>query len=349
MQPAFSQPLLEWYRRSHRDLPWRKTRDPYAILVSEVMLQQTQVKTVIPFYERWMARYPTVQSLAAATEAEALKAWEGLGYYRRARLLQSAARLIVEQFKGEFPRDVAGIDALPGVGRSTLGAVASIAFNLPLPVLDGNVVRVLCRWFEIREPTRQAATRKNLWNLAENLIPEGASADFNQALMELGATVCIPHKPFCLLCPIRKGCRAFDHGLQEQLPAAAPRPVTIRQFEYVGLVIRNGRVLLSQRQRGQRMEQLWQFPAITLFRPSRQWALSWKDAFGMFQGSAKLAALQYSVTHHRIRLELFKIEGFNRRKTANTRWVALAAVPGLAFTSAHRQLANQFLKIAPTE
>ena len=347
MQSAFSLPLLDWYRQSHRALPWRKTRDPYAILVSEVMLQQTQVKTVIPYYERWMRRYPTLQALAAASEAEVLKAWEGLGYYRRARLLRAAARCIIEKFNGEFPHDIEGIAALPGVGRYTLGAVASIAFNQPLPVLDGNVIRVLCRWFEIRAPTHQAATRKQLWGLAESLIPEGASADFNQSIMELGATVCIPHNPFCLLCPVRQGCGAFARGFQEELPVAPPRVAVVKQFEYAGLVIRNGRALLAQRQRGQRMEELWQFPSITVFRPSRQWAIPWKEAFGAFKTAVRVETLGYAVTHHRIRLELFRIEGFNRRKMANTRWVPLATVPALAFTSAHRKLANRFLQTGP--
>ncbi len=371
-QSAFSIPLLQWYQRSHRKLPWRETHDPYAILVSEVMLQQTQVKTVAPYYLRWMKKYPTVQALAAASETEALKSWEGLGYYRRARLLRAAARQIVSRHKGRFPDSIETIEALPGVGPYTLGAVASIAFNLPMPVLDGNVIRVLCRWFGIRENTRQAITRKKLWALAETLIPKfriskpgtlnfelGTSAtpvagDFNQAVMELGATLCVPHNPFCLLCPIREGCRAFTHRMQHEIPSKIPHPPTIRQFEYAGLVICNQRVLLYRRRSNQRMANLWQFPSVTLPDPSSRWPNLWKKTFGSLHKIASLSTSNYSVTNHRIRLEFFRIQGFrslaSRGESVNatsvapgTRWVSLKAVRKLTLTAAHRKLADRFL------
>ncbi len=309
------------------------------------MLQQTQVKTVIPYYLRWLKRFPNARSLAAASEKDVLKSWEGLGYYRRARFLHAAARSIVADFDGRFPDTVERLASLPGVGRYTLGAVASIAFGLPLPVLDGNVIRVLCRWFGIRDDTRKAATRKQLWDLAEKLIPTETPGDFNQAMMELGATVCTPHKPFCLLCPIRNGCHAFARGEQESLPRATPRPATIRQFEYAGLVIRNRRVLLCQRKGGQRMEALWQFPSIMLPRRTRRWMDSWKTTFGKFDVSELIFSLGYSVTHHRIHLDLHRLRHFKLQKNSSAQWVPMAETRNLPFTAAHRKLADRFLGI----
>jgi len=339
-----TRPLLNWYRRNRRDLPWRKTRDPYAIFVSEVMLQQTQVKTVLPYYNRWMAQYPTPQSLASASENEVLKAWEGLGYYRRSRLLHTAAKVIVEKFHGKFPNSLNDIATLPGVGRYTLGAVASIAFNLPLPILDGNVTRVLCRWFGVRGNIRQTSIQKRLWKLAKTLIPKGAAGDFNQSLMELGATICLPHKPLCLLCPIRKGCWALAHNKQEQLPSPASRTETIKQFEYAGLVLHKGQILLYQRRKGERMESLWQFPSVTFSKPVSQWTTYWKKSFGSFQDSVRLHRLNYSVTHHRICLELFEIHQFDYHPTSATQWVSLVTARDLVFPAAHRKLADRFLK-----
>jgi len=345
LQSAFSRPLLTWYDKNRRPLPWRETKDPYAILVSEVMLQQTQVKTVLPYYKRWMSRYPTVQDLADAPESDVLKSWEGLGYYRRARLLRQAARFIVSQHSGNFPRSVEELARLPGVGRYTLGAVASIAFGLRLPVLDGNVARVLIRYFGVCRSSSRGDTQKTLWQLAEQLLrhaPGKWAGDFNQALMELGATVCAPRRPFCLLCPVRRGCWAFDHGVQDELPAPAPRPEVVRQFEYAVLAIHRGRVLLQQRADDSRMAKLWQFPSVTFGRPLRKWTESWAHLFGSLNKAEKLSELDYTVTHHRIHLRFFRGRGFRPRKTVGAQWVDLASIKDLPFTSAHRKLAEQF-------
>lgn len=341
MNPA----LLAWYRRSHRDLPWRRTRNPYAILVSEIMLQQTQVKTVIPYFLRWLKRFPNVRALAAASERDVLKSWEGLGYYRRARLLHAAARRIVERHAGHFPESVEAIAALPGVGRYTLGAVGSIAFGLRLPVLDGNVIRVLCRWYGIDDDTRKTVTRKRLWALAEGLLPpeDGQAGDFNQAMMELGATVCLPRKPMCLICPVRKGCRAFKTGEQEVLPRAATRRATVREFEYAGLVMKRGRVLLCQRAGGQRMEALWQFPSVVMSRRTRGWVEEWNRTFGLFETREEIHSLNYSVTHHRIHLTLHRIGGFAPNPQSAPKWISVKRCRELAFTAAHRKLADRFL------
>ncbi len=223
--------LLAWYDAHRRDLPWRRTSDPYAIWVSEIMLQQTRVETVVPYYERFLARFPDPASLAAADEDEVLSRWSGLGYYRRARLLHRGAREVVAQYGGEVPRDAEARRGLPGVGRYTAGAIGSIAFGLEEPVVDGNVARVLSRALGIDTPLGQAATERALWDAATDLVRGPRPGDLNQALMELGARVCTPKRPTCLVCPWREACVARADGRVEALPVprkkAAPRPVSL--------------------------------------------------------------------------------------------------------------------------
>jgi len=218
LEKRLQKQLLSWYHRNKRDLPWRKTRDPYRILVSEIMLQQTQVATVIPYYLRFIRTFPTVSSLARAPLQNILKLWEGLGYYSRARNLHRAAQAIHKQWNDQVPSTVAGLSSLPGIGRYTAGAVASIAFGVNAPVLDGNVRRVLCRIFAIRKDPRDAVVQDRLWRLAEELLPARNVGDFNQGLMELGATVCLPRTPSCSVCPVREYCRAHRLGIQNRLP-----------------------------------------------------------------------------------------------------------------------------------
>ena len=199
---SLQQELLRWYDRSARDLPWRRTRDPYAVWVSEIMLQQTRVETVIPYYERFLARFPSARVLAEADEDAVLSHWSGLGYYRRARLLHSGVQEVVARYGGEVPEDADARRRLPGVGRYTAGAIGSIAFDKAEPVVDGNVTRVLARLFRIDTPVGSATTTKRLWREAAELVPEQRPGDFNQALMELGATLCTPKKPLCDACPV---------------------------------------------------------------------------------------------------------------------------------------------------
>ncbi|MCL5950211.1 MAG: A/G-specific adenine glycosylase, partial [Chloroflexi bacterium] len=215
---AFADRVLAWYAAHKRDLPWRRdAHDPYRVWISEALLQQTQVTTVIPYYERFLARFPTVASLAAARLDAVLKTWEGAGYYARARNLHRAAREIVTRFDGRVPSTVDELLSLPGIGRYTAGAIASIAYHRDAPVLDGNVIRVLCRYFGIREDPARAETQKELWAIAETLVPHGRAGDFNQGLMDLGAALCAPRQPACPACPLRRGCLARRLGLQEQL------------------------------------------------------------------------------------------------------------------------------------
>lgn len=249
------QRLLAWYAAHARDLPWRRRRDAYSVWVSEIMLQQTRVQTVIDYYQRFMQRFPDVGSLAAASEEEVQSLWSGLGYYRRARLLHTAVREVVAHYGGQVPRSAADRLALPGVGRYTAGALGSIAFDLPEPLVDGNVARVLCRLFDIATPLLAGATQQRLWHLAEELVQGPQPGQFNQALMELGATVCLARQPQCQACPVATLCLAQRRGTQTARPVTRPK-VPPRLWPGVAVVVRQPsvagepRVWLQKRQAG---------------------------------------------------------------------------------------------------
>jgi len=256
--------LLDWYRAHRRDLPWRHTQDPYAILVSEMMLQQTRVETVIPYYEDFMRRYPDAAALALADTDEVLSQWAGLGYYRRARNLQAAARHVVTRYAGTFPQDVQSLRELPGVGAYTAGAVASIAFDRPEPVLDGNVMRLLSRVFGIREEISERATQAHLWELAKELAQGPSPGDLNQALMEFGSLCCTPRSPKCAPCPLRRHCSAFRDGDAEALPLKRPKRAS-PVVRAVGVLAKRGdKALFVQRASDQLLGGFWELPGTLL-------------------------------------------------------------------------------------
>jgi len=279
--------LLQWFAANARDLPWRRTRDPYAIWVSEIMLQQTQVKTVIPYWERWLNELPTIQAAANASSAKLHKLWEGLGYYTRVRNLQKAAQVVVQQHGGNFPGQFADVLALPGIGRYTAGAICSIAFNQPKAILDGNVIRVLTRIFGIAENPREKQTNARLWTLAEELVfhasritstlrtphqgllasaatSAGNCSALNQSLMELGALVCTPRSAQCLLCPLKKLCVACREGRVEALPNLSRRESATARHFAAFVLEREGKFLIRQRPAGVVNAQLWEFPNVEL-------------------------------------------------------------------------------------
>ncbi|WP_219835664.1 A/G-specific adenine glycosylase [Paenibacillus sp. R14(2021)] len=262
----FSTELLLWYKANKRDLPWRMNRDPYRVWVSEIMLQQTRVDTVIPYYERFMAQFPTAAALAEAPEPEVLKCWEGLGYYSRARNLQAGAREVLSLHGGTVPDDKAAVAALRGVGPYTTGAIMSIAFNRPEPAVDGNVMRVLSRYFCLEEDIAKPATRVNIEKLAASLIPEGEAGDFNQALMELGALVCTPKSPGCLTCPVMMHCEGRMAGKAQVLPiktkAKPPRPETRIAALITGSGSHAGKLLVRQRPESGLLAQMWELPHV---------------------------------------------------------------------------------------
>jgi A/G-specific adenine glycosylase len=253
---------LDWYHLNQRTLPWRGAlrNDPYAVWVSEIMLQQTRVEAVIPYFEKWMTRFPTVRALADASERDVLNTWEGLGYYGRARNLHKAAKIVAEQFDGELPRELDKLGKLPGIGRYTLGAIASIAFDMNVPALDGNIKRVYARIFDISEPVDSPKGDKLLWEIAEKYLPRTEAGDYNQALMDLGAAICVPKNPRCLICPVMKLCRARANGKQNERPVKLPKKEVPHYIHAAGVIVRSGRVLLARRPSKGLLGGMWEFP-----------------------------------------------------------------------------------------
>ncbi len=347
--------LLTWYAHCGRTLPWRQTRDPYQIWVSEVMLQQTRVATVIDYYERWRKRFPTVQALAAADEAEVLRYWEGLGYYSRAKNLRRAAQQIVSELSGKMPETAEGLRRLPGVGAYTAGAVASIAFDARAPAIDGNVIRVLSRLFGIRGNPQQASTRANLQRAAQSLLPEGAgSGDLNQALMELGASHCSPRNPQCLPCPVRPQCVAFREGTAELLPELPKRPRATREQRVVLIATRRGRILLQRAPEGAvRWAGLWQFPSASTPDEANadSEALALTGQLGLNAESlARLPSAVHQITRFHITLHVREVAagGGRIRPTPGwaAKWLSPAQTRQLAMPAPHRRI-QQFLEARP--
>ena len=253
------QTLLDWYAKAGRDLPWRRSRDPYAIWVSEIMLQQTQVKTVIPYYDRWLTQFPTIAALAQADLQQVLKVWQGLGYYARARNLHKAAQAIVQRHDGIFPTEPAAVMALPGIGQTTAGGILSAAFNQPLPILDGNVKRVLARLLSLETPPSKSL--KALWQASTTLLDPNNPRDFNQALMDLGATICTPKNPACLLCPWQPHCLAHQRNMQNDLPISEPRSPLLTNAIGVAVIWNDqGLILIDRRPPEGLLGGLWEFP-----------------------------------------------------------------------------------------
>lgn len=334
--------VLAWYAAHRRELPWRRTRDPYAIWVSEIMLQQTRVEAVLPYYDRFLARFPSVGALAAASDEEVLALWSGLGYYRRARMLRLGAVAVVERCGGEIPRDPEALRELPGIGRYTAGAIASIAFGLPEPVVDGNVERVLGRWVALESPAGTARTAE-VWRLAASLVPPRAPGDWNQALMELGATVCTPRTPRCPACPARRGCAAFATGRPDAFPPARPRPrpETIRVA--VALCVVDGRLLLERRSEATPLRGEWDLPARTI--GAREDAASvlarvLRSAHALrAKRPVPLGPASHSILNRRLRIEAWRFEATAPRTVQpSSRFVAASRLDSAAVSGATRKI-----------
>ncbi len=276
MEPVvFQRYLLEWYREAgRRDLPWKNPPDPYRIWVSEIMLQQTQVATVIPYFQRFMARFPSVEALARAELDAVLALWSGLGYYARARNLHACARRVVAEYGGELPRRLEDLMALPGIGRSTAGAILAQAHGLPHPILDGNVKRVLARFHAVPGWPGRAAVSRRLWHLAERYTPREWVADYTQAIMDLGAMVCTRRKPLCQDCPVRQGCRALAEGRPEAYPSPRPRrELPRRTTRWLVVQDERGRILLTRRPPSGVWGGLWTPPEVPEDVDLQQWAV----------------------------------------------------------------------------
>jgi A/G-specific adenine glycosylase len=350
---AVRERLVAWYRDAGRDLPWRASRDAYRILVSEMMLVQTTVAAVIPFFERFVTRFPDAAALARADEAEVVKAWEGLGYYRRARQLHAAARTIVREHSGVMPTDPAAVRALPGVGRYIAGAILSFAMDLPEPIVEANSQRVLARLLAIRDDTKLASTNERLWQAASRLVPPENPGAFNQALMDLGALVCTPREPGCLICPLSPLCQARRLGLQDQLPISRPKAPPLPVTEAAVIVARAGRVLILQRAPGGLWERFWEFPTVHLegVNPAGRPTGDPGDLRAPIKLMTAITArispptktILYSVTKHRVKLIVHLATASSGDATPglgflSARWVEPKHLGEFVFSSPNRRL-----------
>ena len=314
--------LLAWYGQHGRDLPWRQTRDPYRIWLSEIMLQQTTVAAVIPYYQRFLERFPTVGELAAAPLEQVIEQWVGLGYYSRARNLYRAAQVVVNEFGGRFPATVEELSSLPGVGRSTAGAIVAIAFDRPAPILDGNVRRVLVRLFALDGDPRSPQAERSLWEWAAALTSKVRPHDYAQAVMDLGATVCTPRAPACPACPLAPFCQARRQGREQQLPASRqPRPVPVRR-QIVLLVEVQGRCLVRPRPAEGFLGGLWELPSIDLGDGESPLAAAGRLAaeLGVSGEREVLGRLPHAYSHFRLELELVRLTAADHGRVAEGDW-----------------------------
>jgi A/G-specific adenine glycosylase len=342
---VFHKALLDWYDRNKRDLPWRRVQDPYSTFVSEMMLQQTQVKTVIPYYERFLKEIPGWEALAKAREEKVLKLWEGLGYYRRARNLKAAAQKVVKEHKGRLPDSMEEVLKLPGVGPYSAGAILSIAYGKPHPVVDGNVIRVYSRLFLLRGNLKSGEGHQKLWDLAAKLVPSNRPGDFNQALMELGATLCSTENPQCLLCPLLDQCRAASRGVQAELPEM-PKPQATKEVPMAAILMeKKGKVLVKKRSKDEKwLKGLWEFPSAE--------GGSFEEARGILEKNFKtrtdpkeLHEIRHQITHHKIHLKLLRaLTSKIPTKPSVLRWVTPKELVRLPFASAQNKLRQWVLK-----
>jgi A/G-specific adenine glycosylase len=346
MHDELASMLFAWWDEGHDRFPWRETDDPYAIWVSEVMLQQTQVGTVVPYFQAWMTKFPTIEALAAASLDAVLKAWEGLGYYSRARNLHQAARRLAEEREGKLPIEASALRRLPGIGRYTAGAIASIAFGRRAAVVDGNVIRVLARLTDLQDDVTLSATRKAVWKLAESLVPTERPGDYNQALMELGRKVCRPAQPLCHQCPVANICQARSAGTQLDRPVRPPRKRTPHVAVTAGVIWRGDKVLIAQRPLKGMLGGLWEFPggkqnegeslAECLKREIR-------EELGIeIDVGAKAMTIDHAYTHFRITLHVFTCcyqSGEPKAiEVADLAWVSLDALDDYAFPATDQQI-----------
>ena len=321
----FRRALVNWYRRNGRKLPWRETSDPYAILVSECMLQQTQVASVIPYYNEWLRRFPDFGTLARASESQVLRTWQGLGYYARARNLHAAAKIVQDRYDGILPRTIVIMQKLPGIGLYTANAVATFAFDESVPIVEANTTRVLARIFDLRERIDQMPGRELLWQRALSLVPKSSAHIYNSALTDLGALICLPRQPKCGICPVKKFCRAKD---PETLPIKKARPPTLRLTEHHAFVTRQKRILLQQSDH--RWRGMWILPPLK--RRSANRRPVYKSIFPF--------------TNHRVALNVYALR---RQKIDNhsQRWMRVNSLESLPVPSPHRRAIAALLSKRP--
>lgn len=343
--------LLEWYAQHARRLPWRDQPTPYRVWISEVMLQQTQVKTVLPYFERWMKRFPSLEALAAASEQEVLQAWEGLGYYSRARNLHKAAHQVQSAYGGELPSNREQLEALPGIGRYSAGAIASIAFGKDEAALDANIRRVLARVFNVTTPARSPEGERILWGLARETLPAGRAGDYNQALMDLGSSICTPRAPACLICPLSALCEARELGVQAARPVLEARPPVPHYLVTAAVIVRDGQVLIARRPENGLLGGLWEFPGgkteagesleACLVREIRE------ELGAEIQIEAPFGVYRHAYTHFKVTLHAFccRLSGGEPQAlhASAIQWIAPSALGAFPMGKIDRQIAQRFM------
>jgi A/G-specific adenine glycosylase len=340
--------LLGWFEKNQRNLPWRREYRPYEVYISEIMLQQTQVRTMLPYYERWMTRFPDIQSIAEAPEDTVLKHWEGLGYYSSARNIHRTARIVVRAFQGKIPGDYDELRGLPGIGSYTASAIMSLAFGQDYPVVDGNVKRVFARLFDIAQPLRERESLRFIEATADLLLPRGNAGAFNQALMELGALVCTPRSPLCPDCPVGRECRSHVLGLVSRRPVPSPRKAPTTLQVAVGILTCRGRIFIQKRPPGGLMPLLWEFPGGKVReRETPEEALVRELQEELEVGVAilgKIAVIRHSYTSFRVALHAFDcrlVDDAARpvlHSALEARWVTPGELSDFAFPAANQKL-----------
>ncbi|HDP35517.1 MAG TPA: A/G-specific adenine glycosylase [Candidatus Hydrogenedentes bacterium] len=326
---VFQKALLEWFAASARDLPFRRSPNPYHIYLAEIILQQTRVEQGLPYYERFVKRFPTLEALAQASEQDVLKQWEGLGYYTRARNMHRAAAVIMEQYQGRFPESPELLQLLPGIGKYTAGAIASIAFNKAVPVLDGNVKRALSRLDALDAPIDSPETERLLWKRAAALVPKKSPGEYNQALMELGARLCIPRAPFCSECPVQKQCDAYARNIQDNLPVRTPKKPRPHYAVAVAVIHKNGRYLIGKRPSQGFLGGLWEFPGGRIQageNAADAVARECREELGVaVRVGGLLAVINHAYTHFRVTLHVYRCTIVKGKPKPNShtdlRWV----------------------------
>lgn len=335
--------LICWYRKNRRDLPWRAPAgfpDPYHVLLSELMLQQTQVVTVVPYFHRFVARFPTIAALAEGEEQEVLRLWQGLGYYSRARNLHRAAREIVARYGGEVPREVGALLELPGIGRYTAGAIASLAYGVRAAILDGNVQRVLCRLHAIADDPRGPKVNAALWRMAEEMLPQREISEFNSALMELGATICTPRNPRCEICPAREHCRAMELGVQDRIPPAKKVKARRTERRWVFCIEHEGKWLIEQRPSDGRWARMWQFVTVPAGDGEADAAAVRLMTGVGVRAVSKLGMMAHDLTHRHYEFVAYRCRSSRCRNVQPRRWARLDELAGYAMPKAHAEIAR---------
>jgi A/G-specific adenine glycosylase len=339
----FSDRILAWYNKNARVLPWRGHPDPYAVWVSEIMLQQTRVETVIPYFESWMRQFPSIEALAESSEQTVLAAWEGLGYYSRGRNLHKAAKIVAAEYGGQLPREVSQLRKLPGIGRYTAAAIASIAFNQDIATLDGNLRRVFARVFDVALPADSPAGEEMLWGLAQSQLPQGRAGDYNQALMDLGSAICLPRKPLCLICPLGDLCKS--RGAPEERPVLKPKAAVPHRLKMAAVIVQNGHALLSLRPSKGLLGGLWEFPAVGVTTVSAlELAGAVLSEYGLeVRPVVFMAEIRHAYTHFTLAEMAWRCELVGKSENPALNWVPFSELENYPMGKVDRAIARKIL------